>query len=73
VDSEEHIWLERYRLPWEADSRWEVVASDGRWLGDVVAPARLRILQIGRDFVLGRQVDSLGVERVRLHALRRVP
>lgn len=72
VDAESHVWLERYRLPWETDSRWEVIDPEGRWLGAVAAPERLRLLQVGRDFVLGRQVDSLGVERVRVHALRRV-
>ena len=71
VDAESHAWLERYRLPWETESRWEVIDAEGRWLGQVAAPARLRLLQIGRDFVLGRHSDSLGVERVRVHALHR--
>lgn len=72
VDADSNVWLERYRLPWETDSRWEVIDPEGRWLGELAAPARLRLLQIGHDFVLGRQADSLGVERVRVHALRRV-
>ena len=71
IDDELNVWLERYRLPWETDSRWDVVGSDGRWLGTVAAPTRFRIMQIGRDFVLGRQLDSLGVERVRVHRLQR--
>ena len=64
------VWLERYRQPWESDSRWEVVGADGQWLGQVLAPSRLRILQVVGYFVLGRHLDSLGVERVRVHRLR---
>lgn len=71
VSDEAHVWLERYRLPGDTVPRWEVVAPDGRWLGAVTGPPRLRIHQIGPDFVLGRHLDSLGVERVRMHALRR--
>jgi hypothetical protein len=71
VDDEANVWLERYRLPWETESRWEVVGPEGRWLGQVVTPPRLRLLQVGRDFVLGRHADSLGVERVRVHPLRK--
>jgi hypothetical protein len=71
VDDEGSLWLERYRLPGDAESRWEVVARDGTWLGQIVAPPRLRLYQVGRDFVLGRHLDSLGVERVRVHKLTR--
>jgi hypothetical protein len=71
MDDQANVWLERYRQPWEEDSRYEIVDRQGRWLGQVEVPAKLRIFQIGTDFVLGRQVDSLGVERVRVHALRR--
>jgi hypothetical protein len=71
VDDEGNAWLERYRLPGDAESRWEVVAPDGKWLGQIVAPPRLRLYQVGRDFVLGRHLDSLGVERVRVHKLTR--
>jgi hypothetical protein len=71
VDAAAHVWLERYRLPGDTVSRWEVVAPDGRWLGTVNAPPRLRVFQVGSDFVLGRHLDSLGVERVRVHSLNR--
>jgi hypothetical protein len=71
MDDQANVWLERYRQPWEEDSRYEIIDRQGRWLGQVQVPAKLRIFQIGTDFVLGRQVDSLGVERVRVHALRR--
>lgn len=66
-----HLWVERYRLPWEEARLWEVFEPGGRWLGTVEIPAGLTVFQIGADFVLGRHLDDFGVERVRLHALSR--
>ena len=71
VDAEENLWALRYRLPWESDLQWDIVSGDGDWLGTVTSPPDLTVHQIGRDFVLGVHRDSLGVERVRLHALER--
>ena len=71
VDADENLWALRYRLPWESDLQWDVVSGDGDWLGTVTSPPNLTVYQIGRDFVLGVHRDSLGVERVRLHALER--
>lgn len=71
VDADAHVWLERYRQPGDTVSRWEVIEPEGRWLGSVTVPPRFRILQVGPDFMLGRHLDSLGVERVRVHALHR--
>jgi hypothetical protein len=71
VDSNANIWLERTRMPGDSVTRWEVVDSEGAWFGTVTVPLRLRVMQVGDDFVLGRQLDSLGVERIRVHALRR--
>jgi len=71
VDATSHVWLERYRLPGDTMPSWDVVAPNGRWLGAVAVPARLRVMQVGADFVLGRHLDSLGVERIRVHPLRR--
>jgi hypothetical protein len=69
VDGTSHVWLERFRLPGDTMPRWDVVAPNGRWLGAVAVPPRLRVMQVGPDFVLGRHLDSLGVERIRVHRL----
>lgn len=71
VDATSHLWLERYRLPGDTIPSWDVVAPNGRWLGAVSVPPRLRVMQVGVDFVLGRHLDSLGVERIRVHPLGR--
>ncbi|NIR42843.1 MAG: hypothetical protein GWN99_03115 [Gemmatimonadetes bacterium] len=71
VDDEGYLWVERYRLPWKSQPSWEIFDPDGRWLGDIQTPERFRIFQIGRDFLLGRHRDELGVERIRVYELVR--
>ena len=70
VDATSHVWLERYRLPGDTVPSWDVISPKGRWLGVVSIPSRLRVMQIGEDLVLGRHMDTLGVERIRVHSLR---
>lgn len=63
-----HIWVERYRAPWELESIWEVFDRDGVWLGTVHAPPRFRLHEIGRNYLLGTWRDELNVEHVRLYS-----
>jgi hypothetical protein len=51
--------------------RWTVFDADGHHLGEVLMPEGLDVHQIGDDFVLGRWIDSLEVEHVRMHELRK--
>lgn len=71
VDAEGNVWAKEYPRPGERAANWLVLDSRGRWLGRVAAPERFRIEQIGRDYVLGVQVDSLGVESVQMYGLLR--
>jgi hypothetical protein len=71
VDDLGNLWAERYRLPWDSVPVWDVLDRRGAWLGSVTLPAGLQVYQIGPDFVLGLIRDSVGVERVQLHALVR--
>lgn len=57
--------------PHAAPTTWDVVMPDGRWLGAVAMPALFEPLEIGIDYVLGVQRDAMGVERVRVHAIRK--
>ncbi len=69
VDDVGNLWVEHYRLPWDARRTWEVFNPDGRWLGTLTTPLGVRPLQIGPDFLLGSHRDEVGVERVRLYEL----
>ena len=71
VDADDHLWIRRYRLPWETVQQWDIFSPDGWWLTTLETPDRLTVSQVGSDFVLGTHRDSLGVERVRLHELTR--
>jgi hypothetical protein len=71
VDALGSIWTERYRLPWEVDNVWDVLSSEGVWLGSFTTPSRLRVFEIGRGHILGLARDDLGVERVLSYRLHR--
>lgn len=73
VDSEENLWLEVYRTPWESERNWDVIASDGTWLGSVSMPDGFTPYQIGADYILGVSRDDLGVERVEYYLLAKSP
>lgn len=71
LDAEGHLWVEQYRGPREAETVWHVFDQDGVFAARVRLPSRLRVLEIGDDWVLGVTRDDLGVERVALHRLDR--
>ena len=50
---------------------WMILDRDGRHVGSVEAPADLELTHVSGDVVVGIARDSLGVETVRVHGLRR--
>jgi hypothetical protein len=70
VDHTNHIWVQRYRLPWEEANEWDVLNPDGQWLGKLDLPTGLRITDIGKDYLLGRIYED-GVEKVIMYGLNR--
>jgi hypothetical protein len=72
VDGTGHIWVEEYEPYWARSARtWGVFNPAGQWLGTLQAPAGLRIMEIGPDYVLGTWMTELNVEQVRLYGLVR--
>jgi hypothetical protein len=79
VDALGHIWAERfhrvanqdYTLPGARPGIHDVFDPDGIWLGTIELPPDLGVLEIGDDYLLGRDRDALGVQRVRLHQVTR--
>jgi hypothetical protein len=63
--------VQDYIIPGATEVNWNVFDRDGALLGAVSVPARLRVKQIGTDFVLGVAVDDLGIEHVQLYSLTR--
>lgn len=70
-DREGRVWLG----DWTADAalngvtRYSILADDGRWLGEVRVPERVRILDVAGGRAVGVFRDELGVESVVLYEL----
>jgi hypothetical protein len=78
VDAAGNVWAEQHRLAGELylDAseivrRYRVFDAEGRHIGGMSLPAGTEPLEIGRDWILLRALDDLGVEYVRLHRLVR--
>jgi hypothetical protein len=53
----------------EDESTWTVFDTEGRLLGALEIAGRVRVVDIGSDYVLGVWQDDLDVERVILYEL----
>lgn len=71
TDPKGYLWVEAYRLPWQDDTAWFVFTPEGGWLGTVDMPDGFELHQVGRDFVVGRWHDEMGVEFVHVYGLGR--
>jgi hypothetical protein len=65
------LWAQEGPTDRPAAQTWYVFGEAGRWLATVTMPERFRPLHIGRDAALGVWRDSLDVEHLRIHRLRR--
>ena len=73
VDSEGRIWLAPYPDGIrEEPSYYNVISSDGEWLGTVEVPPRFRILDVTTVSVLGVELDEMDVEAVAVYELSRL-
>ncbi|MXW19108.1 MAG: hypothetical protein F4139_11735 [Gemmatimonadetes bacterium] len=71
ADAEGRIWLPTSMpgIPGEGVPPYTVISPEGEWLGMVDAPPGLRILDVGRERVLGVMTDEMGVESVVVYEL----
>jgi len=73
TDDEGNLWVQQYGRynPYEpeTDPDWWVFDPTGQWLGEVVMPAGLAVIKIQDGFVIGRALDELDVEALRLHRI----
>ena len=72
-DAAGNLWVREYDFPGEERPAplWTVFDPAGRVLGFVETPKRLRILEIGEDYILGGTVDEMEVESIQLWPLER--
>ena len=71
VDSDSALWVRRYRKPTDTETTWSVFDSTGSWLVDIEMPEGLVPYTIDDSTVVGVMTDTLGVEYVRVHRLRK--
>jgi hypothetical protein len=74
VDATGAIWMREDIGPRRTEVEghwWDVLASDGRWLGRVSTPPRLEVYQVSRNRVIGVWRDENDVEHLRVHRLSR--
>ena len=69
VDASHRLWASTSARFGESTMRWFVFAPDGRLQGSVTLLAKLRVLEIGTDYLLGTIMDSDDALRVRVYSL----
>ena len=70
VDSWEDAWVQYYTQPWDQE-RWAVFDASHRWLGDLEVPADSKLMDVWADRAVVVHQDSLGVETVEIHEIRK--
>jgi hypothetical protein len=71
VDDDLNLWVRESSRVGQQSSEWSVFSVAGEFLGTVLMPPGIDVLDIGADYVLGLQRDEMGVEYVRKFQLRR--
>jgi len=72
VDDPGNLWVQDYP-ELEDDQRWTIYDPDGALAARIALPATFTPYQIGDDWILGRELDELEVEHVRLYGIERAP
>jgi hypothetical protein len=58
-------------LPSQHASRFDLFDVNGQWLGELTLPARVRVLELGPDYLLGMVLDKDDVTRVEVYHLQK--
>lgn len=71
ADADTDLWVARYPALGRELHDWTVFDPAGHLLGEVTTPPRFHVYDIGSDYVLGVQQDSLDVEHVAMYRLEK--
>lgn len=71
VDADGRLWVGESNFPafQGAPRRWSVFSDRGVWLGDVIPPDRLTLVDARGDTILGFWRDEMDVPYVQLHVM----
>jgi hypothetical protein len=67
------LWVRRYVTAADTLATWDVFDDSGRFRCALGLPARYRVDEVGRDYLVGIARDSDDVEQARVYRLRRSP
>jgi hypothetical protein len=70
-DSTGLLWVSAYAFPPSKPTSWVVVSPTGRTVATVTLPGNYRVLEIGKDYVLGVAEGEEGAPEVRMYGLLR--
>lgn len=65
------IWVRHFRPPGQAEQHWRGFDDDGTHVATVSLPGRMKVQDLGSDWVLAVLTDPLGIERLVVHQLER--
>jgi hypothetical protein len=71
TDRTGNLWVSDYDDPLSTPGRWTVYGEDGGVLARIALPERFLPFDIGADWILGRELDDLDVEHMRLYPIVR--
>ena len=71
ADTDGNLWVLDYGVRRDQPGSWNVFTVEGRWLGTVTTPARFRVEQVGRDWILGAGRGPGAEEDVRMYRIVR--
>jgi len=70
LDRSGRLWVQDFD-GLSGDNRWTVYARDGTAVARLALPGRFTPYDIGEDWIVGRELDELEVEHVRLYGITR--
>lgn len=71
VSAQGRIWVSPVRPPADTVVVWRVFDLDGRSAAQVETPPNFEPHEIGPDYILGRYLDSMDINYIRLYALEK--
>ncbi|MEP6764088.1 MAG: 6-bladed beta-propeller [Gemmatimonadaceae bacterium] len=72
VDALDNLWVQDYRSRSSSTMNWTVFNAQGTNIGHLALSSNFDVLEVGRDYVLGRYLDpDVAVPQVRMYQLTR--
>jgi hypothetical protein len=65
------VWVLNYQAPSDTSPVWSIFDREGRLHGTIALPRGFFLHEVGRDYLLGVQTDSLDVEHIAMYGLLR--